>query len=328
MSRRKLVSSGVVTILRSDGGIISGERLSRELGVSRTAIWKQVAALRKKGYRIEAVPSQGYRLLAEPDSLDACSLRLELDNELLMGCRMEYHAETGSTNADAFLIAEEGAVEGTVVLADRQLAGKGRLGRRWESPVGVNVYCSVVLRPKLPPYEAPQLTFLSAVAVARTILATTGLQPAIKWPNDLLINGRKVAGLLNEMNAETDQVGFVILGIGVNLNMRQDQFPADLRYPATSLLLETGSSVSRQTFIVRLLRELDQEYCRFCMSGFGPVREEWSRYCNAFGREVSVELGTNRLQGPFAGIDHDGALLVQLSDGRLERIVSGDVTVL
>jgi len=130
------------------------------------------------------------------------------------------------------------------------------------------------------------------------------------------------------MNAETDRVGFVILGIGVNLNMRADQFPADLRTPATSLLIETGTAVSRQIFIVRLLRELDKEYRRFCQSGFGPVREEWASFCNAFGREVTVDVGTTRLQGPFAGIDHDGALLMQQPDGRLERILSGDVTVL
>lgn len=327
MSRRP-VSSGLVTLLRAGIGIVSGELLSRELGVSRTAIWKQISVLRASGYRIEAIPSQGYQLLAEPDLLDLDSLRSELGYGCLVGRRLVCHAETGSTNADAFRLAEEGAEEGTVLLADRQLAGKGRLGRRWESPAGVNLYCSVVLRPELPPYEAPQLTFLSAVAVARAIQATSGLQPAIKWPNDLLIHGRKVAGLLNEMNAETDRVGFVILGIGVNLNMRSDQFPSDLRYPATSLLLETGSSISRQAFTVRMLQELDSEYSRFRQSGFGPVREEWARYCNAFGREVSVESGATVVQGPFAGIDHDGALLIQLPGGRLERIVSGDVTVL
>lgn len=327
MSRRP-VSSGLVMLLRTATGIVSGELLSRELGVSRTAIWKQISVLRTHGYRIEAIPSQGYQLLAEPDLLDVDSLYSELGNRCLVGQRLVCHVETGSTNADAFKLAEEGAEEGTVLLADRQLAGKGRLGRRWESPAGVNLYCSVVLRPELPPYEAPQLTFLSAVAVARTIQAISGLQPAIKWPNDLLIHGCKVAGLLNEMNAETDRVGFVILGIGVNLNMRLDQFPTDLRYPATSLLLETGSPVSRQAFTVRLLQELDREYYRFRQSGFGPVREEWARYCNAFGREVSVESGAIKVQGPFVGIDHDGALLIQLSDSRLERIVSGDVTVL
>lgn len=323
---RRTAAADLLKLLRG-AGVVSGELLSRELGVSRTAIWKQIAGLRSAGYRIDAIPSQGYCLATEPDLLHESCLRDALGSSCLIGRRIVCCGETGSTNADAFLLAEQGAEDGTVLLAERQLAGKGRLGRRWESPAGVNLYCSVVLRPELPPYEAPQLTFLSAVAVARAIKITTGLQPAIKWPNDLLMNGRKVAGLLNEMNAETDRVGFVILGIGVNLNMRADQFPPDLRTPATSLMLETGFPIARQTFAVHLLHELDQEYCRFQLEGFGPVREEWASYCNAFGREVQVDVGAHLLQGPFMGIDHDGALLMKLSDGRVERILSGDVTV-
>lgn len=323
---RRTATADLLKLLRG-AGVVSGELLSCELGVSRTAIWKQIVNLRSAGYRIDAIPSQGYCLATEPDLLNEFCVRDALGTACLIGRRVVYCGETGSTNADAFLLAEQGAEDGTVLLAERQLAGKGRLGRRWESPAGVNLYCSVVLRPELPPYEAPQLTFLSAVAVARAIKITTGLQPAIKWPNDLLMNGRKVAGLLNEMNAETDRVGFVILGIGVNLNMRADQFPPDLRTPATSLMLETGSPIARQTFVVHLLRELDQEYRRFQQEGFGPVREEWASYCNAFGREVQVAVGSHVLQGPFMGIDHDGALLMKLPDGRVERILSGDVTV-
>ncbi len=327
MPRRRTAASDLLKLMRAADGVVSGEKLSCELGVSRTAVWKQVASLRTAGYRIEAIPSRGYYLAGEPDLLNEQALQVVLGSGYLMGRRIVCRGETGSSNADAFRLAAEGAEEGTVLLADCQLAGKGRLGRRWESPAGVNLYCSVVLRPQLPPHEAPQLTFLSAVAVARTIQATTGLQASIKWPNDLLINGRKVAGLLNEMNAETDRVGFVILGIGVNLNMRADQFPPDLRSPATSLMLESGSPVSRLAFTVRLLQELDREYTRFQLSGFGPVRKEWAQYCNAFGREVRVEAGSGCLQGAFAGIDHDGALLMKLSDGRTERILSGDVTV-
>lgn len=328
MSRR-MKSSDLVKLLRAGGdSIVSGEQLSQKMGVSRTAVWKQISALRGSGYLIEAVPSKGYCLVAEPDLLDRQTIQAGLGSGFLLGRHLVCCSETTSTNTDAFRLAEEGAEEGTVVLADRQLVGKGRLGRRWESPAGVNIYCSVVLRPEIPPYEAPQLTFLSAVAVARAIKITTGLQPAIKWPNDLLLNGRKVAGLLNEMSAETDRVGFVILGIGVNLNMRADQFPSDLRSPATSLLLETGSTVVRQAFAVHLLHELECEYLRFKQSGFGPVREDWTRYCNAFGHEVRVDLGASTLQGAFAGIDHDGALLMNLSDGRIERIMSGDVTVI
>jgi BirA family biotin operon repressor/biotin-[acetyl-CoA-carboxylase] ligase len=323
----RLAQSDLLRLLEQADGFVSGEQLSRNLGVSRTAVWKRIAALRNAGYGIEALPSQGYRLLTRPDLLSVDQLLAGLPANGVVGQRIVCLDEAGSTNLEAFRLAESGAVEGTVVLADRQTAGKGRLGRQWVSPGGVNLYLSVILRPVLPPYEAPQLTFLSAVAVARTIEEQTGLKPAIKWPNDLLLDKRKVAGLLNEMSAETDRVAFVILGVGVNLNMTADQFPTDLRTPATSLALASGRPVPRVPFAVRLLTALDEEYARFRSSGFGPVRDEWARRCNAFGRQVSVQVGTQIIQGPFAGIDHDGALLLTLPDGRLERILSGDVTV-
>ena len=326
MARRSNTSE-LLRLLRAteEGGVLSGEQARRVLGVSRTAVWKQISSLRLAGYRIEAIPSQGYRLAGEPDLLHQEALRQALTGTAVVGRAISCLSETVSTNADAFRAAEEGAVEGTVVLADRQSGGKGRLGRRWESPAGVNLYCSVILKPNLAPSEAPQLTFLSAVATARAITAVTGLQPAIKWPNDLLLNGCKVAGLLNEMSAETDRISFVILGIGVNLNMQAHQFPADLRSPATSLQLESGAPVSRLQFAAVLLQELDHEYARFLREGFDPVREEWSRLCNAAGRTVRVDMGTGLLQGLFHGLDRDGALLVRLPDGTLERVLSGDV---
>lgn len=323
----RLAQSDLLRLLEQAVGFVSGEQLSRSLGVSRTAVWKRILSLKTAGYGIEALPSQGYRLVSRPDLLNADQLAAGLSSTCLIGQRIVCLDEVGSTNSDAFRLAEGGACEGTVVLAERQTAGKGRLGRQWVSPGGVNLYLSVVLRPELPPYEAPQLTFLSAVAVARTIEELTSLRPAIKWPNDLLLDDRKVAGLLNEMSAETDRVAFVILGIGVNLNMAADQFPDDLRTPATSLALAAGCPVPRVPFAARLLANLDAEYARFCRSGFAPVREEWARRCNAFGRQVSVTIGSQTLQGPFAGIDHDGALLLTLPDGRQERVLSGDVTV-
>ncbi|CAH2030379.1 biotin--[acetyl-CoA-carboxylase] ligase [Trichlorobacter ammonificans] len=317
----------ILRLLRESNDYLSGSRLSRELGITRAAVWKQIAVLREEGHRIEATPSRGYRLLSSPDLLDEPSLRSLLPTGCLVGRRLVCAAATSSTNSDAFRLAEEGAPEGTVVLADSQSGGKGRLGRRWESPAGVNLYCSVILRPPLLPHEASQLTFLSAVAVARTIEAVTGLHPGIKWPNDLLLGERKVAGLLNEMSAETDRVGFVILGIGVNINMQAHQFPDGLRHPATSLLLASGTTVSRSVFTVRLFQELAAGYERFLREGFDPVREEWAGRSTAFGREVAVDTGAGILRGPFSGIDRDGALLLQRPDGSLERVLSGDVTV-
>lgn len=318
----------ILHLFRTKEGYVSGELLSRELGVSRTAIWKHITALRNSGYTIEALPSRGYRLITSPDVIDLHEVRAQLDNAKI-GRRLESLTLTASTNADAFRLADEGAIEGTVVLADSQSGGKGRRGRVWSSPAGVNLYCSVVLRPSIMPHEAPQLTFLSAVAVARAIELTTKLTPEIKWPNDLLVSGRKVAGLLNEMSAETDGINFVILGIGVNLNMTADLFPADLRHPATSLLLESGVPVDRSRFTATMLQELDRLYADFLRHGFGPVREEWQQRCNANGRQVLVsDSGTACSGGLFSGIDTDGALLLRSADDKMHRITCGDVRVI
>jgi len=323
------VSTAATTILRlfraAGSGFVSGETVSRELNVSRTAVWKQINALRESGYVIEAIPSRGYHLLSSPDILSVDEVRGKL-NTHRVGRQLVCLPETASTNADAFRLAEEGAEEGTTVIADGQSGGKGRRGRSWSSPSGVNLYCSVVLRPAIMPHEAPQLTFLSAVAVARAIEAVTALKPEIKWPNDILINGRKVAGLLNEMSAETDGINFVILGIGVNLNMTSDQFPDDVRTPATSLLLEQKRLVNRAQFAAGMLNELDRLYADFLAEGFDAVRSEWQERCCANGREVVVSEGeVETVRGMFNGIDSDGALLLRLKDGRIERILSGDV---
>ena len=320
--------STILRLFHEEGGFVSGEHISRELGVSRTAIWKHISRLRAAGYSIEAVPSRGYRLVASPDLLDAESIRSKLQS-LMIGQRLVCLKRTFSTNADALRLAEDGADEGTVVIADAQSAGKGRRGRAWSSPEGVNLYCSVLLRPKIMPNAAPQLTFLSAVAVARAIEATTDLKPGIKWPNDVLIAGKKVAGLLNEMSAETDAINFVILGIGVNLNMSADQFPDNLRYPATSILLESGSKVVRTSFVAIMLNELDKLYADFLILGFAPVRREWEQRCIANGRQVAVsDDGADVASGMFAGIDEDGALLLQTCEGKIKRILSGDVRVI
>jgi BirA family biotin operon repressor/biotin-[acetyl-CoA-carboxylase] ligase len=321
-------SCDILRLFRSETGFVSGEHISRELGVTRTAVWKHISALRKSGYRIEALPSRGYRLLSVPDTLDAQEITAALDGSRI-GLRLECLHQTTSTNAYAMRLAEAGAVEGTVVIADAQTDGKGRRGRIWSSPAGVNLYCSIVLRPQILPHEAPQLTFLTAVAVAQAIEQNSSSVPTIKWPNDVLIDGKKVAGLLNEMSAETDGINCVILGIGVNLNMTADQFPDDLRSPATSLLIESGVRVVRSHFAASLLNALDRLYTDFLAAGFGPVRLEWQQRCNAKGRRMVVsEGGIDRVSGLFAGIDADGSLLLNSDEGILERIVCGDVRVL
>ena len=236
--------------------------------------------------------------------------------------------ELDSTNAKARQLAEEGAADGTVVIADRQSAGRGRLGRRWESPPSVNLYCSILLRPQIPVQQAPQLTFLSAVAVAETLNHLYQLNARVKWPNDLLVGGAKIAGLLNEMNAETEQIHFVVLGVGVNLNMSAAQFPAEILYPATSVLLERGTAIDRSVFIREFLQRLDGYYQEFLAEGFTPIRRRWEALCDLLNQQVQVDQNPGLLQGVVVGLDSDGALRVQLENGQVERVLAGDVQLL
>jgi len=305
-------------------GFVSGEHISAELGVSRTAVWKHIRILRQSGYVIEAIPSRGYQLLQSPDVLKPESIQSDLECRRV-GSRVRCFDETDSTNLQACRLGDEGEVDGLVVVADRQSSGKGRMGRRWESPGGVNLYASILLRPAILPFEAPKLTFLSAVAVCRAITNCTGLQPTVKWPNDILLGGAKVAGLLNEMSSETDQVHYVVLGIGVNLNMRAEQFPADLRYPATSLAIAAGKTVSRLRFTRTLLQEIDALYQTYLEEGSAPIMSAWAELCDLTGKAVQVDCNELKIEGTMVGLAEDGALLVRTATGKIENVYAGDV---
>ncbi len=283
---------------RNLGDFVSGQEISQALNISRAGVWKQVELLRELGFEIEAQRSRGYRLLGGPELLLAEEIQAGLGNARI-GCTLECLDEVDSTNARARQLAEAEAVDGTVIIADRQSAGRGRLGRRWESPSAVNLYCSILLRPQIPVQQAPQLTFLSAVAVAETLNELYHLPARVKWPNDVLVRGAKIAGLLNEMNAETEQIHFVILGIGVNLNMTAEQFPAGILYPATSVLLETGEAIERTEYIRCLLNKLDQYYSEFLVEGFVPIRRRWEALCELMNADLTV-MGHSGYSWPMA----------------------------
>ena len=303
---------------------ISGEDLSQQLGVSRAAIWKHIRHLRQVGYVIEAVPSRGYHLVARPDLLLPMAVRSGLNTDFVAQ-RIEYFSETDSTNLRAQDLGEQGAEHGTVVIAEAQSSGRGRMGRSWSSPAGVNLYTSVLLRPQLLPIQAAQLTFLSAVAVARAVEVVADVKVTVKWPNDILLDGKKIAGLLNELSAEMEGIHYAVLGIGVNLNMTADQFPDDLRYPATSLLISTGQPVDRLVFAQELYRQLDSLYQLFCAEGFVPVRLAWESLFDLIGSRVEVDCGGQFFCGNVAGIADDGALLLGLDNGGKQEIYAGDV---
>ncbi len=315
----------VLSFLAEGGeGFTSGEALSGKLGLSRTAVWKCVASLREKGYRIDAVPARGYRLVEVPDRVTPLELQPLLSTHDL-GHVIHFHEALPSTNEAAFRLAQEGAPHGALVIADQQTKGKGRRGRPWSSPPGVNLYFSAILRPDLPPQRAPELTLVAAVAVARALRDAGAKGAAIKWPNDLLIDGRKCAGILTELSAEPDQVHFVVLGVGVNLNLEPGDLPPELVPVATSLMQARGTRVPRALFAAALLSRLEEALDLHGDEGFAPIQKAWRELSGTLGQTVRVRTERRELVGVAEDVDDMGALLVRTPDGQLERVLAGDV---
>ncbi|MCB1124970.1 MAG: biotin--[acetyl-CoA-carboxylase] ligase [Verrucomicrobiae bacterium] len=308
-------------------GHVSGAELAQQLGITRAAIWNRIRELRLHGYDISASPQLGYRLESAPDLLLRDDLLAQLGGTRVVGRDIQVFQQTASTNDIVEKLARDGVREGAVVLAESQTRGRGRLGRKWVSPPGRGLWCSVLLRPRLAPSQATRLTILAAVALARAIRDTTGLEPEIKWPNDLLLRGRKVAGILTEMHAEVEQVRHVILGIGVNVNLEATDLPPELRSVATSLKLELGVAVDRAALLVALLHHLDEGYARLGQGHFDELAAEWADRCGTLGRNVCIRTGSREIRGCAESLDDAGALLVRTEHGHLERIIGGEVTL-
>jgi BirA family biotin operon repressor/biotin-[acetyl-CoA-carboxylase] ligase len=318
----------ILSALRADSVCgVSGAELSQQLGVSRAAIWARIEELRKLGYDIEASPHRGYRLISAPDLLHADDLMSRLGKTKIIGRDIRVFERTTSTNDVIEKLARDGVKEGAVVFAESQTEGRGRLGRRWTSPERKGLWFSVLLRPDLRPQETTRLTVVAATALWRAIHEQTGLRPEIKWPNDILIRGRKTAGILTELTAELDRVKHVILGIGVDVNLGAGDFPAELRKLATSLKIEAGNAVSRSELATAILRELDRDYGRVCSGDFTAVADEWEEHCSTIGRQVAIQIGDRKIRGRAESLGEDGALLLRTEHGHLERIIGGDVTL-
>jgi BirA family biotin operon repressor/biotin-[acetyl-CoA-carboxylase] ligase len=336
----------ILSALRANPGGVSGAQLAEQLAISRAAIWSRIEELRQAGYEIEAGPHFGYRLVNSPDALHADDLLARLHARpreprsasterlagtlappKIIGRDIRVFEETTSTNDVIEKLARDGVKEGAVVFAESQTKGRGRLGRKWMSPTHKGLWFSVLLRPKLRPQEATQLTVASATALRRAIKSVTGLSADIKWPNDLLIGGKKVVGILTEMSAEVDRVRHVILGIGVDVNQDAAEFPPELRKIATSLKLEAGGEFSRAELATEILRELDVDYARICGGKFSQLADEWETGCATIGKNVSVQMGVRTIRGCAEALDDDGALLVRTEHGHLERVIGGDVTL-
>jgi len=323
-----MIDEKILNILRNNpGDYISSEELCKDIDLSRTAIWKHVERLREEGYDIEASPHLGYRLIKIPDSLIPMEIRWRLKTKIL-GREIISYKRIDSTNAAAYSLAEKGIKEGTVVLAEEQAAGKGRLGRVWASPAKGGIYMSCILRPKIPPNEIPRITLLAAVSVAKSIREITGLLAMIKWPNDILVNDRKVCGILTEMKAEQDTIDFVVVGVGINVNTPLKFLPkgaSSLREELKSL--EKKESLSRIELVKDIIEKLEGNYILMKDKGFGPIIKAWKDLSAMLGSRVRIVLPNKTFEGQAHDIDIDGALIVRRESGIMERVSSGDVVV-
>ncbi|MFN2376647.1 MAG: biotin--[acetyl-CoA-carboxylase] ligase, partial [Candidatus Binatia bacterium] len=326
----------ILAALEAAGDYVSGEDLAARLGISRAAVWKHISALKHGGYEIDGARARGYRLVAPPSVLTEAAIRSRCGAGRL-GWRIVVLDVTRSTNSDAMALGREGEAEGIVVIAEEQTAGRGRLGRTWESSRGVNLYLSLVLRPEIAPWRAPQLSLVAGLAVAETA-REEGVDARIKWPNDVVTFAspgeagqgglKKLAGILTEIEAEADRVAFVVVGIGVNLNSDLSHFSPEVVGRATSVMLERGLRIDRAAFAGRLLARFEECYDAWTRGGLAAVAPRWRALSVLEGRPVKVDAAGESLEGICAGIDEDGALLLGPLDGgdaEPRRVLAGDV---
>lgn len=322
MLKEKLVD----ILLNSEEEYVSGEKISQLLGCTRTAVWKHIEELRKNGYEVEAVPRKGYRLIKSPNTISPYNIKAYLTTKYV-GQEITYFESISSTQEVAHRLAQEGAKEGHVVISDEQTKGKGRLGRVWLSPMGTSISMSLILRPKIPPQQAPQLTLLAAVSVILGIEKTTGLKCQIKWPNDILLNGKKLVGILTEMQAEPDTVQSVIIGIGINANHRREQFSSELRNIATSLFIESGKEVNRAKLVAHIFEQFEILYEKYLKEGFQVVKDLWEENAINIGKYIIARTIKGSIAGIAKGITDDGVLLLEDDQGRIHSIYSADIEI-
>ena len=315
----------ILKALKNSDTYLSGEQLSQKFGVSRTAIWKYIKQLREEGYEIESVTRRGYRLLQTADRITASEI-LSRNQASWVGKSIEYFEVTDSTNQRIYDFAEKGREEGLLAVAEEQAGGKGRRGRSWVSPPGTGIWMSLLLRPKVEPQKASMVTIVAALAMTKAMEKITGMEIRIKWPNDVVLNGKKVCGILTEMSAELEEIHYIIVGIGINANT--ESFPEDIQDRATSIYLESGKKVERAAFIAEFCVQFEQYYERFLeMGNLAFLKEEYESYLINIGREVKIIKKKEERVRKALGINELGELIVAKSDGTTEIIFSGEVSV-
>lgn len=317
----------ILELLRKSGERpLSGEEISRQLEVSRTAIWKHIQTLKNEGYDIESVPKKGYILKESPNRLFPQEVLSRLQTRWL-GHNICYRDSIDSTNTLAKGLANEGCPNGLVVVAEEQGAGKGRLSRGWISPYAKGIWFSVVLKPPFLPQEASKCTLLAAVAVVKAVNKIAGVHAAIKWPNDILLMGRKLVGILTEMNAEFGHINYVVIGTGINTNATPDDYPEDVKDIAVSVADAATEQFTRVDLLCDILKNMEDLYEKALLDGFAPILEEWRKYSCTLGQEVKVMAPDCTYFGKAEDIDEDGLLIVRKVDGTLEKVMAGDVSI-
>jgi len=314
------------------GDFISGEDLSQMYNVSRTAVWKCIKSLKEDGYIIESSSRKGYRLLPSPDIINVWEIKKDLKT-VVIGKEIIYFNSIDSTNNYSKSIAAQGCADGTVVIADAQTSGRGRLGRAWSSADKAGIWMSVVLKPDIPPQDVQIITLAASVAVVCAIKKTTGLEAGIKWPNDIILAGKKVCGILTEMNSEVDRINFLVLGIGINVNHNMEDFPEELRNTATSLKAfadEKGIGIKkfeRNDLIRMLLCELERLYDKIIKGDTKEIIDEWKKYSVTLGKEVKICYRDTEYRGRAMDITQDGKLVVECDDGMTREVASGEISI-
>jgi BirA family biotin operon repressor/biotin-[acetyl-CoA-carboxylase] ligase len=305
---------------------ISGEVLAQKLGISRVAVWKQMQKLKDMGYKIISNQNLGYCLVSRPDLLLPQEIQRGLSAKYI-GKEIYYFSELKSTN----IMAKEKALhraeeigEGTLIIAERQSAGKGRLGREWFSPAG-GIWLSIIVSPQLSPSYISRITLMTAVAVVKAIKVCTQIKSQIKWPNDILINEKKVCGILTEMSAELDIINWVVVGIGINVNIDHQEFPEDIQENAISLKETSGKEISRVKLAQTFLQEFEKYYEILKRKEFSFILKEWELYSNTLGKKIKVDIGERIITGEAMDINESGALILKKEDGELIEIISGTI---
>ncbi len=305
---------------------LSGEKIAKKIGISRAAVWKHIQNLRKNGYKILSRENFGYKLEEVPNLLLPDEIQYNLNTQII-GKNISYHDNIDSTNRVAKELANNGADDGTIVIAEQQFAGKGRLGRSFFSPKSKSILLSILLRPKMMPQGAAKFTLLAAVAVANA-MKRFDLKAEIKWPNDILYDNRKIVGILTEINTEIGQINYIVVGIGINVNINREEFPSEIRDIAASLSEMKGENISRIDFLKALLEEFDKLYLEIIQNGFDNVLSQWREFNITLGKNIKViPAGSDdEFFAVAEDIDNEGALIIRTQNG-LEKVYAGDVSI-